>query len=134
MFWRAEEEEEVDADEGIALTDQEREALAGLAESIGDPWLAGQLAGRGPAPARRRPRPAWLRAAPGWVGLLLAVAGAALAVMTFIHSTVVASLGLIVMGVGLWRVVVDSGDGIVRRLTARRSETAAPPYRRDAAA
>ena len=50
-----------DADEGIVLTEREREALAGLAESIGDPWLAGQLAGRGHAPARPKGRPAWLR-------------------------------------------------------------------------
>jgi len=77
-----------DADEGIVLTDEEREALTGLAESIGDPWLAGQLAGQGQSPARPKRRPAWLRfAATGWAGLLLVLAGAALAVTTFIHST-----------------------------------------------
>ena len=33
-------------DEGIVLSDQERQALAGLAEQIGDPWLARQLVGQ----------------------------------------------------------------------------------------
>ena len=123
-----------DADESIVLTDREREALAGLAASIGDPWLAGQLAGRehvAAGPTHRRPT--WLSfvrgVAPGWIGVLLFVAGAALAMTTFMHSTVAASLGLVVMGVGLWHFVVDRGDGLVRRLTARRGE---PPTRRAA--
>jgi hypothetical protein len=115
-----------DADESIVLTDREREALAGLAASIGDPWLAGQLAGREHVAARPTHRPTWLSfvrgVAPGWIGVLLFVAGAALAMTTFMHSTVAASLGLVVMGVGLWRLVVDRGDGVVRRLTARRGE------------
>jgi hypothetical protein len=116
-----------EADEGIVLTDQEREALAGLADAIGDPWLAGQLAGRGRVPTRPKPRPAWLRfAATGWAGLLLVLAGGALAVTTFIHSTVVASLGLIVMGVGLWRFVVDKGDGVIHLLTVRRTPRGGP--------
>jgi len=111
-----------DADEGIVLTEREREALAGLAESIGDPWLAGQLAGRGHAPARPKGRPAWLRfAASGWAGLLLVLLGGALAVTTFIHSTVVASLGLVVMGVGLWRFVVGHGHSLIHLLTVKRS-------------
>src|SRR5438093_4288946 len=54
-----EEEDAVgDPDEGIVLTDREREALAGLAESIGDPWLARQLAGGEQTPAQSRRRPA----------------------------------------------------------------------------
>ena len=59
---RAEEGDVGDADDGIVLTDREREALAGLAESIGDPWLAGQLAGparaRMPSKVRIEPPPA----------------------------------------------------------------------------
>jgi hypothetical protein len=100
--------------------------LARLAASIRDPWLAGQLAGREHVAGRPKRPPAWLSSvlgvATGWVGLLLFVAGAALAIMTFIHSTVVASLGLVVMGVGLGRFVVDRGDGVVRLLTARRGD------------
>jgi hypothetical protein len=121
-----EEDDVRDADESIVLTDREREALARLAASIGDPWLAGQLAGREHVAGRPKRRPAWLSSvlgvATGWIGLLLFVAGAALAIMTFIHSTVVASLGLGVMGVGVWRFVVDRGDGVVRLLTARRGD------------
>ena len=117
---RAEEGDVGDADDGIVLTDREREALAGLAESIGDPWLAGQLAGQARAPEppkRQRGRSSALRrAAAGWIGLLLALAGAAVTATTFMHSTVVASLGLGVMGVGLWRLLVERGDGIARWL------------------
>lgn len=125
-----------DADDGIVLTERERKVLAGLAESIGDPWLAGQLAGRDrvalpPRPVNRpRLDPARLLAAvaaTGWAAFLLVVAGAALAVMTFTHSTVVASLGLLVMGFGLWRLVSDRGDAAVRRWQARRAE---PPAAR----
>ena len=112
-----------DADEGIVLTDQERETLAGLAAAIGDPWLAGQLAGGGSKTPLQPKRPSvWLRlAASGWAGLVLVVAGAALALLTFIHSVVVASLGLVLMGVGLWRFVDRQGDGVMRRLQARRT-------------
>ena len=119
-----------DADEGIVLTDQEREALAGLAASIGDPWLAGQLAGGAQNAPRPKRRPAWLRlASSGWAGLVVALIGAVLAVTTFIHSIVVASLGLILMGVGLWRFVDRHGTGVVSRLKARRGPAtgATPP-------
>ena len=115
-----------DADEGIVLTDREREVLAGLAESIGDPWLARQLAGQAVAPGpRRRRRAAWLRppnltAVAGWVGVMLLLAGAALALATFANSTALASLGLVLMGVGLWRVVADRGDQVVRWAASRR--------------
>jgi hypothetical protein len=122
-----EEDDVRDGEDGIVLTEREREVLAGLAESIGDPWLAGQLAGgeHSPAPTPRRPR-RWPSAGTtlagtalgGWIGLLLVVAGATLAATTFIHSTVVASLGLAVMGVGLWRLAVDRGEVIVGRLRA----------------
>jgi hypothetical protein len=58
-----------------------------------------------------------LRAAAGWVGLLFLVGGAALAVTTFVHSALVASLGLAVMGCGLWRLVVDRSGGVTGRCT-----------------
>jgi hypothetical protein len=121
-------------DDGVVLTDRERQALAGLAESIGDPWLARQLVGQeaAPPPPPRRNVGSILHrlnsaAAPGWVALLLVLAGAALTVTTFASSTVVASLGLLVMGAGLWRLAVDKGDVIVRRLTERRVPVPAPP-------
>ena len=122
----SEEEDVGDADEGIVLTDREREVLAGLAESIGDPWLARQLAGQSVTPGpRQRRRRAWLRppnlkALSGWVGVALLLAGAALALAAFVHSTALASLGLVLMGVGLWRVVADRGDQVVRWAASRR--------------
>lgn len=115
-----------EADEGIVLTDQEREALAGLAAAIGDPWLAGQLVGGGQAPPRPKQPSPWLRlAATGWAGLVLLLAGAALAVLTFIHSVVVATAGLLLMGVGLWRFVDQQGAGVIHRLGAGRPGRAA---------
>jgi hypothetical protein len=125
--------EEAVGDEGIMLTDREREALAGLAESIGDPWLARQLAGgtqpeppRHPRLARLTGRRPKLGAATGWVGLALVLVGAAFAVMTFMHSTLVASLGLGLMGVGLWHFVEQKGAAVIRRLGAMRAPATAP--------
>jgi hypothetical protein len=123
----AEEDDVGDADDSVVLTDREREALAGLAEAIGDPWLAGQLSGRDRATARPkssgRPQPpAWLwLAATGWFGLVLVVAGAVLALTTFMHSTPAATAGLALMGVGLWRLVAVQGPRISRRLHAQRT-------------
>lgn len=112
-----------DADDGIMLTEREREALAGLAQSIGDPWLAGQLAGHehAPPPSRHhRPPAPWMRlVASGWFGVVLVAAGAGLAITTFMYSTVIAAAGLAVMGVGLWRFVADHGQRISARLRAR---------------
>jgi hypothetical protein len=115
-------------DEGIVLTEREREALAGLAESIGDPWLARQLAGQDAVPRmpRRRRRPSWLRlpkleTLSGWFGGLLVVAGAVLVLATLAFSTAVASLGLVMMGVGLWRLVDERGDGVARWVASRRA-------------
>ena len=129
-------------DEGIVLTDREREALAGLAESIGDPWLAQQLAGgdqprtggrvpRGSRPPKHRLAgltglaATLLRLTSGWVGALFLVAGAVLTLATFVASTGVASLGLLMMGFGAWRLVVDHfGDLILRGKAA--AETRKP--------
>jgi hypothetical protein len=123
------EEENVEhADECIVLTDRERETLAQLAESIGDPWLARQLTGQestGRVPRRRR-RPGWLRlpdlkALSGWVGALLVVAGAVLALATFAASTPLASAGLVMMGIGVWRLVENRGEGVARWVATRRA-------------
>jgi hypothetical protein len=124
----------VDADEGIVLTDREREVLAGLADSIGDPWLAGQLAGgEHPSARLRRPRqpkqpPTWVRrlsaAVSGWLSLLVVLAGAVLALATFSRSTAAASVGLVLMGVGSWRLAVDRGHGLVCRIRARWEQSA----------
>jgi hypothetical protein len=121
-------------DEGIVLTDVERQALAGLAESIGDPWLARQLAGQEAPPPRKR----WFtklaaflrRATAGWIGVFLFLAGAAIAVGTFVLSTLLASLGLLMMGAGAWRLVLDHGDKLTLRWTARRNPAGGPPYPR----
>ena len=117
-------------DDGVVLTDRERQALAGLAESIGDPWLARQLTGQETTPPPKKRRftgfaAALRRATNGWMGVLLVVGGAALALATFIWSTVVATLGLALMGVGVWRLVTDHADDLMLRWTARRSQTAA---------
>jgi len=115
-------------DDGVVLTERERQALAGLAESIGDPWLARQLVGQdaqSPRPKRRiadsAPRfsaatSAW------WIGLVLVLAGAVLAVTTFASSPLVASLGLVAMGAGLWRLVTERGHVLIRGLTSRLTE------------
>jgi hypothetical protein len=127
-------EEDAVGDEGIVLTDRERETLAGLAEQIGDPWLARQLAGGEPPPPPKKPlaglAEALLRATPGWAGLLILVAGAVLTVTMFVRSTVVASLGLAMMGFGAWRIAVDRADDLILRLKAacsRRARPAGPP-------
>ena len=112
------------ADDGIVLSEREREALVGLAESIGDPWLAGQLTGHGHAPPPPKParRNVWEKLATSrWIGVVLLMVGAVVAMTTFMHSTIAAAAGLALMGTGLWRVVVEHGPGISRRLGAGRT-------------
>lgn len=122
-------------DDGVVLSDRERQALANLAESIGDPWLARQLTGQEtqappPTPKQRIAESIRLRlsrvAGSVWLTGLLLLIGAAIALGTFARSTVVASLGLLMMAVGLWRLSVGHGDAIIRRLTDRFSERRAP--------
>ncbi|MDQ4097839.1 MAG: hypothetical protein M3144_08240 [Actinomycetota bacterium] len=123
-------------DDNVQLTDREREALAGLAEQIGDPWLARQLTGQAgdgaAAPsAEKHHRDSVLRRlnaaiAPAWVAALMVLIGAALAVLTFARSLPAACLGLLVMGAGVWRLVVDHSGVIARRLNERRAQVPAP--------
>lgn len=123
-------------DDGVVLSDQERQALAGLAEQIGDPWLARQLVGQ-ETPPPEQPRAsakqalhrfsAALASVSGWVGLALVLAGAAVTLATFTRSTLVASFGLLLMGAGGWRLVVDRSDVILRRFAERRAPVSVPP-------
>jgi hypothetical protein len=120
-------------DDGIVLTDREREALAGLAEQIGDPWLARQLAGgEASPPPKKKPLAgmtrALLRLTAGWIGLVLLVAGTILALTTFTRSTVAASLGLALMGFGGWRFATDKGGDLKARWkTAQETRSARKP-------
>ena len=126
-------------DEGVVLSDSERQALAGLAAQIGDPWLARQLAGQDtdhaalPKPQRRLPAALLHRALSasnaGWVGLLLLLGGAAFVLATFAHSPLLGAFGLIVMGAGLWRLVGEPAQVIVRRVERRVPAPAPPPPR-----
>ena len=126
-------------DDNVQLSDREREALAQLAEQIGDPWLARQLIGQtGPgagdapsSPQASRVRGSVLRrindaTAPAWVAIVMVVAGAVLSVATFAGSMPVACLGLILMGAGVWRLVVDHSGVIARRLNERRAQVPVP--------
>jgi hypothetical protein len=121
-------------DDPVVLTDRERQALAGLAEQIGDPWLARQLVGQeAPPPNQQRgfpgsiPRRLTAASASGWVGMFLVLAGAVLLVTTFAYSVVVGSLGLLMMGAGLWRLLVDRADAILGRWKERRVPAPVPP-------
>ena len=123
-------------DDNVQLSDREREALAGLAEQIGDPWLARQLAGQDgggePAPPRERHlagsvlRRVNQPTAPAWVAILMVLGGAALSVATFVRLLPVAVLGLLVMGGGIWVLVVDHSGSIARRINERRAQAPAP--------
>jgi hypothetical protein len=126
-------------DDKVQLTDREREALAGLAEQIGDPWLARQLsgqdgaAGEQPPPAERHLAQSVVRrvsaaTAPAWVAVVMVLAGAALSLATFARSLPVASLGLFVMGAGVWLLLVDHTGLIARRINERRAEVPAPSF------
>jgi hypothetical protein len=122
-------------DDRVVLTDLERQALAGLAEQVGDPWLARQLVGQdAPAPNQEPSLGGSIlqrvtsSSTSGWVGLLLVLAGAALVTTAFAHSIVLGSFGLLLMGVGLWRLVVDQGDIILGRWAEkRRAPVPVPP-------
>ena len=123
-------------DDGIVLSDSERQVLAGLAEQIGDPWLARQFVGQDtppPTPKRRFPGSTLSLLASahasGWLGLLLLLGGATLAVTTFAHSAVLgAPLGLVLMGAGLWGLLGGQSD-VIRRLEQRVPAPAPPPPR-----
>jgi hypothetical protein len=65
---------------------------------------------------------------PFWVAILMVLAGAALSLATFASSIPVASFGLLVMGGGVWRLVVDHTGFIARRINERRAEVPAPSF------
>jgi Protein of unknown function (DUF3040) len=100
-----------DYDDGVVLTEAERETLAHLAASIEDPWLAHQLAGPDElTPVMMVARPArpqsaksarWLRR---WAGVMLIADGAGLAAAAFLHWMWMAVLGIVAMVVGVWMV------------------------------
>ena len=128
-------------DDGVVLSDSERQALAGLAEQIGDPWLARQFAGQeAPPPTPKQPFPRSIlsrltsASGSGWFGLVLLLGGAALVFTTFAYSTVLGTVGLLLMGAGLWRLLGDQGDVIVRRVERRIPAPAPPPPRTPPAA
>ena len=120
-------------DEGIVLTDREREAMAWLAEQIGDPWLARQLAGGEPPPPPKKRMEGLaeklMRATTGWVGVLLVMAGAVLTLTMFVRSIAVASLGLLIMGFGAWRIAVERGGDLIQRLKAAAQSRRVPAGR-----
>jgi hypothetical protein len=130
-------------DDGVVLSDAERQALAGLAQQIGDPWLARQLVGQDappppPKPERRSPATVLHRLASAsdkpWVGLLLLVGGAAFVLTTFASSVLLGALGLVVMGAGLWRLAGKQAAVILSRLERRVPAPAPPPPRTPPAA
>jgi hypothetical protein len=130
-------EEDAVGDDGVVLSDSERQALAGLAEQIGDPWLARQLVGQDAPAPEPKPKPnfPWIlhrlssASNSGWADLLLLLAGAALVLTTFARSAVLGGLGLLVMGAGLWRLVGDQAGVILRRVERRVPAPAPPPPR-----
>lgn len=87
-----------DSDEGVVLTEREREELAKLASALDDPWLALQLAGNAPPSPDERPA-GWLWR---WVGAILIVLGGAVAVATFTRWLLVAAVGIAAMAAGGW--------------------------------
>ena len=128
-------------DDGVELSDSERQVLAGLAEQIEDPWLARQLVGQDapiPEPKRRFPGTILHRLNSASnsesVGLLLLLAGAVFALATFAHSAVLGGVGLLVMGAGLWRLVGNQAVVIARRVERRVPAPAPPPPRTPPAA
>jgi hypothetical protein len=109
-------------EDGVVLTDQEREVLAALAATIDDPWLAQQLLGADappppPSPLALPPAPAAAPApAPApktrlgfrrWIGVALIVLGALIHVATFAAFALRLEVGLVamtVMAAGAWLV------------------------------
>jgi hypothetical protein len=93
-------------EDGVVLTDHEREVLAGLAATIEDPWLAQQLLGVDGPPPPPAPAP---RPAPGtpprlrpWVGAVLSVLGALLYLTAFTLGPWAAATGIAVMAASSW--------------------------------
>jgi hypothetical protein len=87
-------------DNGVVLTEHEREVLSALALNMDDRWLAYQLAGVDPPPPAR-PLPLWL--AP-----TLVVLGVFVAIATFTSWWWVGGFGLVLMGLGSWLTCVST--------------------------
>jgi hypothetical protein len=114
----------VDTDnDGVTLTDREREALAGLAAALDDPWLSRQLAG----PQQLTSRPSAGSARP-WAGAALLVLGALLAVLTFTRWLWAGAAGLALMGLG-GGMLRQQGEALLAWWTAWRGNRAAPTER-----
>lgn len=79
-------------DDGVMLTEREREVLTALASIVDDDWLAHQLAGGDPAPPARPP----------WLAPTLLVLGVFVTIATFTNWWWVGGLGLTLMGLGGW--------------------------------
>ena len=95
-------------DDGVMLSEGEREAWAALASTIGDDWPADQIAG-GYLARLTLPR---------WVAPVLLLLGAIITVVTFTRWLWVASLGLVLMGL--------TGPLTVQEALRRRQHPVAP--------
>jgi hypothetical protein len=117
-------------DDGVVLTETERETLTLLAASIGDPWLAQQLAGadeaQAPGPGRRHSGPAaqWIRR---WAGAMLVADGAGLAIAAFANWVWLAVVGMAGMAVGVWMIWNQRAFLVPKPRLAARS-MGGPPY------
>ncbi len=81
-------------DNGVVLTEHERQVLSALAASVDDPWLADQLAGTDPnAPVRRIPI---------WLAPALVVLGVFVAIAAFTSWWWIGGFGLALMALGGW--------------------------------
>ena len=117
--------------EDVVLSLEERLTLAEMAASVDDPWLKGQLLGTVPPPPRRS-----FELHISWVGILLLMAGAAIALATFAHLVWAAVLGGIVMAGGTALMLTawlrDKGDPPRVRPLAERGQWAPRSSRRPA--
>jgi hypothetical protein len=117
-------------DDGVVLTETERETLTLLAASIGDPWLAQQLAGadeaQAPGPGRRHSGPAaqWIRR---WAGAMLVADGAGLAIAAFANWVWLAVVGMAAMAVGVW-MIWNQRAYLVPRVRVAARPLGVPPY------
>ncbi|MGH7320180.1 MAG: hypothetical protein ACRELA_11230 [Candidatus Rokuibacteriota bacterium] len=79
-------------DDGVVLTEHERDVLTALASTIDDGWLAHQLAGGDPPPS----------ALPRWLAPALLVLGVFVTIAIFTRWWWVGGSGLVLMGLAGW--------------------------------